>query len=192
VILPLPAHAAGIFFYTNNSYTNRATQSIPGNALFVQTDASICNADPATVGTVPVTIVSQLTGDSETYTAVETGPNTGIFRILPSVPTANAATHIVASGDGILEVLRNDTVTATITACGGISVSATTTLLVDPSAPSTTPRTNQPHRRRHRAADRHHSAPATAAAPACPAVVFQMDGITPAPSVVVTGGRRFL
>jgi uncharacterized protein (DUF1501 family) len=85
------------------------------------------------IGTVDVTLVSQLTGDSETFTAVETGPNTGMFRIQPSVPTANAATHIVASGDGILEVLRNDTVTATITACGGISVSATTTLLVDPS-----------------------------------------------------------
>jgi hypothetical protein len=52
VVLPLPAHAAGIFFYTNNTYTNRATQSIPGSALYVQTDASICNADPVAVGTV--------------------------------------------------------------------------------------------------------------------------------------------
>ncbi|SFU99697.1 conserved repeat domain-containing protein [Polaromonas sp. YR568] len=190
VVLALPARAAGIFFYTNNSYTNRATQSTPGNPLYVQTDAAICNADPATIGTVPVTIVSQLTGDSETYTAVETGPNTGIFRILPSVPTANAATHIVASGDGILEVLRNDTVTATITACGGISVSATTTLLVDPSGTVYNSTTNQP------------IAGATVqliditgagngGSPGGPAVVFQMDGVTPAPSVVVTGADGF-
>ncbi len=190
VVLPLPSRAAGIFFYTNSSYTNRATQSTPGSALFVQTDAAICNADPATIGTVPVTIVSQLTGDSETYTAVETGPNTGVFRILPSVPTANAATHIVASGDGILEVLRNDTVTATITACGGISVSATTTLLVDPSGTVYNSVTNQP------------IAGATVqliditgagngGTPGGPAVVFQMDGVTPAPSVVVTGASGF-
>lgn len=190
VVLPLPARAAGIFFYTNNTYTTRAAQSTPGNPLYVQTDAAICNADPATIGTVPVTIVSQLTGDSETYIATETGPNTGIFRILPNVPTANAATHIVASGDGILEVLRNDTVTATITACGGISVSATTTLLVDPSGTVYNSVTNQP------------IAGATVqliditgagngGTPGGPAVVFQADGVTPAPSVVVTGADGF-
>ena len=76
-----------------------------------------------------MTLVSQLTGDTETFTAVETGVNTGLFRILPNVPTANAAFRVVASGDGILEVLRDDVVSATLTACGGISVSATTTLL---------------------------------------------------------------
>ena len=190
VVLPLPTYAASILFYTNNTYANRATQSTPGSALYVQTDASVCNADPTTIGTVPVTIVSQLTGDSETFTAVETGVNTGIFRILPSVPTANAATHIVASGDGILEVLRNDTVTATITACGGITVSATTTLLVDPSGIVYNSVSNQP------------IAGATVAlidvtgagnggVPGGPAVVFQADGVTPAPSVVVTGADGF-
>src|SRR6185436_17037236 len=46
VVLPLPAHTASLQFYTNNTYTVHAGQSVPGNALFVQADASICNADP--------------------------------------------------------------------------------------------------------------------------------------------------
>jgi len=190
VVLPLPAHTASLQFYTNNTYTVHAGQSVPGNALFVQADASICNADPNTIGTVPITIVSHLTGDSETYTAVETGPNTGVFRILPSVPTANAVSHIVASGDGILEVLRNDTVTASITTCGGITVSVTTTLLVDPSGTVYNSATNQP------------VAGVTVQLidvlgagnggnPGGPAVVFLMDGVTPAPSVVVTAADGF-
>jgi hypothetical protein len=141
-------------FIQQQLHEPRPPRAFPA-ALFVQADAVHLQCRPGHGRHGAVTIVSQLTGDSETFTAVETGPNTGIFRILPSVPTANAATHIVASGDGILEVLRNDTVTATITACGGISVSATTTLLVDPSG--TVYNSHQPaHRRRHGAADRRH------------------------------------
>jgi uncharacterized repeat protein (TIGR01451 family) len=190
VVLALPAYAADILFYSNASYTNRTTLGTPGHPLFVQANAAVCNADSTTVGTVPITLVSRLTGDTETFTAVETGPNTGIFRISPNVPTANAATHIVASGDGILEVLRNDTVTATISSCGGITVSATTTLLVDPSGIIFNSATNQP------------IAGATVAlidvtgagnggVPGGPAVVFQVDGVTPAPSVVVTAADGF-
>jgi uncharacterized repeat protein (TIGR01451 family) len=190
VVLPLPAYAADILFYSNASYANRTALGTPGHPLFVQANAAVCNADSTTVGTVPITLVSRLTGDSETFTAVETGPNTGIFRIMPNVPTANAATHIVASGDGILEVLRNDTVTATISSCGGITVSATTTLLVDPSGIVFNSSTNQP------------VAGATVAlidvtgagnggVPGGPAVVFQIDGVTPAPSVVVTAADGF-
>lgn len=144
VVLPLPARAPRITFYTGTTYTTPSRQNLAGNPLFVQVDAAVCNSNSTQIGTAPVTLVSQLTGDTETFTAVETGVNTGLFRILPNVPTANAALHIVASGDGILEVLRNDVVSATITVCGGISVSATTTLLIDPSGVVYDSHTNQP------------------------------------------------
>ncbi|MEC5211766.1 putative repeat protein (TIGR01451 family) [Polaromonas sp. CG_9.5] len=144
VVLPLPSRAAKISFYTNTSYLASAIQSLTGRPLFVQVDAATCNTSPTQINTTPVTLVSQLTGDTETFTAVETGVNTGLFRILPNVPTANAALHVVASGDGILEVLRDDVVSATLTACGGISVSATTTLLIDPSGVVYDSKTNQP------------------------------------------------
>ncbi|NML46931.1 DUF11 domain-containing protein [Ramlibacter sp. G-1-2-2] len=144
VVLPLPNRAAEISFYSSSAYAAHASQNQPGKPLFVQLDAAVCNADAARADTVPVTLTSQLTGDVEVFTATETGPNTGLFRILPNVPTANAASHIVSSGDGIMEVLRNDLVTASVTSCGGVSATATTTLLIDPSGVVYDSRSNLP------------------------------------------------
>ncbi len=79
----------------------RASPAQPGSPLFVQVNAAVCNNNPAQALTVPVTITSRLTGDVETFNAVETAANTGLFRIQPNVPTANAATHAVVSGDGV-------------------------------------------------------------------------------------------
>ena len=184
VVVLLPARAPRITFYTSTQYITRSLQNLAGSPLFVQVDAAVCNSNSAQIGTAPVTLVSQLTGDTETFTAVETGVNTGLFRILPNVPTANAALHIVASGDGILEVLRNDVVTATITVCGGISVTATTTLLIDPSGVVYDSRTNQPV-----AGVTVQLVDVTGAGnggkPGSAATVFQTDGAS-APSQIVT------
>ncbi len=146
-------------------------------------------ADGGAKADLPVTVTSQLTGDVETFTAVETGPNTGLFRIQPDVPTANAATRAVAAGDGVLEVLRNDLVTATITACGGVSASATTTLLIDPSGVVYDSRSNSPLTGAvvqlidvTGASNGGH--------PGEPASVLQIDGSTAAPSFLDYRKRR--
>ena len=189
VLLTLPEYPVGIAFFTGPTFTTPSIQNTVGNPLFVQADAAGCNTNPTQIGTVPIILVSQLTGDTETYTGTETGPNTGLYRILPNVPTANAALHVVASGDGILEVLRDDVLTATITSCGGISVSATTTLLIDPSGTVYDSRTGKP------------VAGATVQLidvtgvgnggnPGGPATVFQVD-LTAAPSQVVTGADGY-
>lgn len=186
VVLPLPGRAAQIRFYTSSAYAVPAAQNTPGRPLFVQADAAVCNAGTGAIDTVPVTVTSQLTGDVETFTGVETGPNTGLFRIQPEVPTANAATHTVVSGDGILEVLRNDVVTATITTCGGGSATASTTLLIDPSGVVYDARSNLPL-----AGATVELIDVTGAGnggrPGQAAVVLALDGVTPAPSTVVTG-----
>ncbi|MDB5953773.1 MAG: hypothetical protein JWP60_381, partial [Ramlibacter sp.] len=186
VVLPLPARPAQIGFFTGNNYSTVAGQTSPGQPLFVQADAALCNADPVRVDTVPVTVVSQLTGDVETFVGVETGPNTGLFRIQPDVPTANGASHVVASGDGVLEVLRNDLVTASITGCGSVSASATTTLLIDPSGVVYDSRSNLPLAGATvelidmtGAGNGGHAGGA--------ASVLQLDGATSAPSKLVTG-----
>lgn len=186
VQLGLPTRPASIRFYPPTGYTTPAIQSSSGSPLFVQVDAAVCNADPLVAGTVPVTLVSQLTGDTETLTAVETGPNTGLYRILPNVPTANGATVIVTSGNGVLEVLRNDSITATIKTCGGLSVTATTSLLIDPSGVVYDSQTNLPV-----AGVRLQLVDVTGAGnggnPGGAAAVLQADGATPAPSVILTG-----
>jgi uncharacterized repeat protein (TIGR01451 family) len=185
VVLALPTYPASIGFYASNAFSRQASQSSPGRPLFVQVDAAVCNADPLTIGTVTVTLVSLLTGDTEAFTAVETGVNTGIFRILPDVPTADGSLRIVASGDGVLEVLRNDTVTASVSGCGGVAVAVSTFLLVDPSGVVYDSKTNKPV-----AGVTVQLIDVTGAGnggtPGGPAVVFKADGVTPAPSVVVT------
>ncbi|MCC2676343.1 MAG: hypothetical protein K0R58_3290, partial [Ramlibacter sp.] len=185
VVLPLPGRTAQIGFYATDSYAVPAAQNTAGRPLFVQADAAVCNAAIGAVDTVPITVTSRLTGDIETFTGVETGPNTGLFRILPEVPTANGATHTAGPGDGILEVLRNDVVTAAITTCPGGTARATTTLLIDPSGVVYDTRSNTPL-----AGATVELIDVTGAGnggrPGQAAVVVALDGVSRAPSTVVT------
>ena len=186
VSVALPQLPPSIAFYPNASYAAPSSVNLPGQPLFVQVNAAVCNVDPSQALSVAVTLTSKLTGDVETFTAVETGPNTGLFRIQPNVPTANAATHTVASGDGILEVLQNDVVTAGITSCGGARVSASTTLLIDPTGVVYDSKTNQPVAGASvQLIDV--SGAGNGGNAGGPARVFQADGVTPAPSSVTTG-----
>lgn len=186
VTVSLPALPASIAVFPSASYAAPASVSLPGSPLFVQVNAAACNVNPSVVLSVPVSLTSKLTGDVETFTAVETAPNTGLFRIQPNVPTANAASHTVVSGDGILEVLQNDLVTATITSCSGVSVSASTTLLIDPTGVVYDSKSNQPV-----AGATVQLIDVTGAGnggnAGGPAKVFQADGVTSAPNSVTTG-----
>ena len=186
VLLALPGRAPAIAFFATGQYSAPASQATVGRPLWVQVDAGMCNADPLRPDSVPVSVASQLSGDVEVYTAVETAPNSGLFRILPDVPTANAALRVVAQGNGVLEVLRNDVVSATITACGGVTAQASTDLLIDPSGVVYDSRTNQPL-----PGATVELIDVTGAGnggrPGEPAVVFQADGSARAPSSLVTG-----
>jgi len=111
------ARAAAIAYFTSASYVTPSASGLTGSPLFVQVDAASCNTDPTRVLTAPVTLTSRLTGDVEILTAVENAPNTGLShsnRTYPP-PTPRATCR---SGDGIVEVLPNDVVTATVTHCG--------------------------------------------------------------------------
>jgi uncharacterized repeat protein (TIGR01451 family) len=184
VVLTLPPLAPSIAFYTDATYTKTTKDIGLGMPLYVQVNASQCNTDPTAILTHPLSVTSTLTGDTETFTATETGPNTGMYRVLPFIPTANGANHAVVSGDGILEVDANDKLSVTLVGCGVAAL--TTQILVDPQGTVFNSKTNLP---------------VTAATvelidvtgngngghPGGKAVVFAADAVTPAPSTVTTG-----
>jgi uncharacterized repeat protein (TIGR01451 family) len=183
LVIRLPVVAPTIGYYTSGTYQTPSAESMPGEPLFVEVNAAACNTNPTKILTIPVTVSSRLTGDTEAFTATETAPNTGLFRILPDVPTVNATAH---SGEGILEVLSNDIVRAAITSCGGVAVPASTTIMIDPSGVVYDSQTNQPVAGATVQLLIVSGAGSTAGAPAR---VFGANGISPAPASVVTGAN---
>ena len=166
-----------INFYANNSYglpINVSSSSAP--SLYVQSDAAQCNVNPVLIETYTVIITTSITGDIENFIATETGANTGVFQIIPNVPLSNVASAIVA-GNGVLTVTKNSRVTASLMGCGDTVIQVN--LLIDPNGVVYDSRSNAP------------VAGATVTiinvATGQPATVFLANGVTPAPSTVVTG-----
>jgi len=183
VDIPVTGPPPAIAYYFDNSFSRVIHATGMGSPLFIQLDAAACNLDPATAETKVVSLKSTLTGDLETFTATETGPNTGVFRIVPPAPTRDASVNPVVSGNKIMEVLRNDQIVASLSGCGAASVAAT--ILVDPQGVVFDSRSNA------------NIAGALVTLidvtgngngghPGAPATVVQFDGVTPAPSTVTT------
>jgi uncharacterized repeat protein (TIGR01451 family) len=175
-----------IAYYFDNTFGKTIQVTPISSPLWIQVNAAACNQDPTVIESKPITLKSSLTGDTESFIATETGPNTGIFRILPAVPMRDASTNPVVSGNKIMEVLRNDQIVASLAGCGASTVTAT--VLIDPLGV---------------VFDSHSNAPIAAATvtlidvtgagngghPNAPATVLQFDGTTPAPSSVSTSGN---
>ncbi len=142
--LTVPALTPTINYYRNTNFDEVIPATRLGNDLYVQVNAGSCNLDPGNIETINVRITSILTGDVETYIAIETGSNTGVFQILPVVPTQDARAHSPVAGDGILQALENDELVAEITSGGCTGVRIWTQILIDPSGIVYDSRTNQP------------------------------------------------
>jgi uncharacterized repeat protein (TIGR01451 family) len=178
--LPPPA----IHYYTANTYSDIAIATGAGAPLYVQASAPQCNTNGLTADSLLITITSTLTGDTEMFLSTETAANSGLFRILPNVPTASALSSPPSSGNGVLETLPNDTLTASFSGCG--SASTATTILVDPTGVVFDSSNNNPI-----AGASVTLIDVTGAGnggnAGGPAQVFEFDGVTPAPSTVITG-----
>lgn len=142
VLIPLSGFSPDLHYYTNNAFASIATLTLVGSPLYLQGSAAACNLDPLVAETHPIRIVSNRLGDTETFTAAETGPNTGIFRILPSAATANGDTTGAIPGNNLVETVDGDVLFASIEGCGSGSV--TTSIVVNPMGIVFDSSTNKP------------------------------------------------
>ena len=173
-----------ITYYYDTTYTTTALVYQAGSPAYVQAQCQSCIHNPGIVETATITITSQLTGDSEAFTATETGPGTGLFQIRPFVPTT-LTLGSGTPGNGTIETRPNDILTATISGGSG-SATAITKVMIDPNGVVFDSRSNQP------------IAGATVTlidvtgqgnhkGPNQPALVFAGDGVTTNPATVTTG-----
>ena len=113
-----------IGYFSGPTYNLPVTQTSIDTPLFVQGNAAACNQDPTRAERTTITIVSRDTSDSETVVAIETGSNTGVFRLQTPLPTRDVTNEPVTPNNGILTTTPRDLLTATLASCDTNSVSA--------------------------------------------------------------------
>ena len=123
--------------YTASNYNIPADYTRLGSTLYLLADAAACNTSASTVETRLVLITGP-NGERETFTATETGPNTGLFALLP-IRTVDAA---VVANDGIVEAKSGDKISIEIQGCGRSIV--TEVVLIDPAGTVFDSRSNVP------------------------------------------------
>lgn len=119
VIADVGDPSAEIDYFTNQGFEEKTATSSIGQPLNIQATASACNEDRTRIEVVNITITSELTGDMEVFGGVETGINTGIFRIPQEVPTRDGFEFEVVQFNEILETAEEDVITAQLD-CNGI------------------------------------------------------------------------
>ena len=174
VEVAVPIAPPTLTYYTNASYSREANVTGMNRPLYLQGDSSACNQDSTRIERVTLDLTSKLTGDTIRTEMVETGPNTGIFRVASPIPTGEGDS---VAGDDILQIRSDDTLTARLGGCG--TSDAIARILVDPLGVVYDARSNLPIA----------GARVTLinAATGGAAQVFDFDGTTSRPSSVVTG-----
>ncbi len=107
--------------FKNEAFDSEPTSSQIGKNVYLETSFAQCNLQSDEKDQVWVTIKSANppvgTGDTYSLKAIETGVNTGKYRL--DAPTQNNANAI---NDAIIQTLEGDTLTATLDACIAPSV----------------------------------------------------------------------
>lgn len=179
-ISTLSATAAVIRNYTAASYSTPADYARLGSTLYLAADAAACNSGASTVET-RVAVITGPNGERETFTATETGPNTGLFT-LPPIPTQNAA---VVANDGIVEARSGDKISVEIQGCGRSIV--TEIVLVDPFGTIFDSRSNATIAGATVTLLKGNGAGGCTNTPATVQQISPTGALQPAPSTVVTG-----
>ncbi len=168
-------------FYSGADFSRTILATTLGAPLFLRASAPQCDADPTRPDTLTLRLSSRLTQDAKTCTAVETGPATGVF-VVAGVPVAVGNDPTAGPASSALHEGRGDLLTAELFGCGATQTSAS--VWVAPGGV---------------VFDSHTDAPVPGArvqlldvsgqgngSPGGLALVYQGDGVTPAPAEVYT------
>ena len=174
-----------IVFYDAPDYLRSTHVAGLGAPIEVEALARGCDLDPTRIETVRLTLTSRATGDREVVDATETAPNSGLFRVLPGMPTVTGSLTS-AAGDGVLATMRGDLVTAELAGCGATLTRAS--VWVEPGGFVYESRSDQGVAGVHvRLIDV--SGAGNGGQPGGLARVFAGDGTSPSPADVVTDSR---
>lgn len=168
----------------NNGNAKPLSRSSTGNDVFISADAAACNTQSDVIEQYELLVTTRLSEDSETFTAVETGPNTGVFEVKQAVPLRSTEQVSVEHNNEEIEADKNDELLAEFLDCDARIEDGA--MLIDPLGIVFDAISNLPVA----------GAVVTlidvdgsgnGGNPGGPARVFADDGTTPAPSTVTTG-----
>ncbi|MDO5768583.1 MAG: hypothetical protein Q4P13_03695 [Psychrobacter sp.] len=98
--------------FMDPAYGSVNNQDQVGKDVYIEASYAQCNFQPNARDQVWITITSPMTGDKYSLKAIETGVNTGKYRL--EAPTQNNANAI---DDAIIQTLEGDVLKATLQAC---------------------------------------------------------------------------
>jgi hypothetical protein len=98
--------------FTTPQFDGTKTDSQIGDNVYIDASYAQCNVQSDKPDQVWVTVKSPMTGDTYSLKGIETGNNTGKYRL--TAPTQNNANAI---DDKLIQTLVDDTLTAELTAC---------------------------------------------------------------------------
>ncbi len=126
-----PETGPTIAFFSDARYAETVSTTRVGQFMFPEVFASACNVDPLIVDTLTVHLRAARSGQQADFRAVETAPNSGVFKLVGQVSNRiwTAAAPVVAD---VLDVMPGDVIEATSSACNGKTVTAE--LRLDPRA----------------------------------------------------------
>ena len=110
VLTPIVGAPGVVDFYSDPAFETEVSQTPFDELIFLQVQSGLCNVSSA-IDQAIITVTTNPDGDSEQVIAIETAPNSGVFRT-EGLPTAVAPPVLI--GDGVLQGSRRGSASALV------------------------------------------------------------------------------
>lgn len=110
VLTPITGAPGVVSFYSDPEYTDEIDQTVFDELVYLEVNSGLCNVSSA-IDQAVITVTTNPDGDIERVIAIETAPNSGVFRA-EGLPVAAAPPVLI--GDGVLQGSRRGAASAII------------------------------------------------------------------------------